>query len=202
MPECRVAVAVLLSAALLAGCTVKRLPAREPPPYRAPTISLQSAPPPAGYGRIVIETDADPAIAELIVAQAQYVGYRVSGTGIATRRICTTPCVADLPFGEHELVLYLADGSRGGKIVVRAEPQPSIVRVALGISRGSTTIGFLGTLLASGSSVGLTLTLLADGSTGTILAGTAGLALGSALSYIGRPVVQRASYAQYPLPAP
>jgi hypothetical protein len=90
----------------LAGCTVE-LPPPKAPIARLPPIELPDDPPPAGFGRVVINTTDGPSRVDEILGEA-YVPYRHGYNGRkveVTRNLGTTPCVVDLPYGNHDLEL-------------------------------------------------------------------------------------------------
>jgi len=125
---CRL-VSLALVAATLGACIV-RLPAPPTPARRSPSLALPADQPAAGEGRVVIETTDGPATAELITGRAMsqaVVGGQVAyGAQLATRRLCTTPCVGHLPRGENEGVLARSGTSPAGQGVRRGgEPNAS-----------------------------------------------------------------------------
>src|SRR5687768_16239171 len=129
----------VVAAALCLTSTAACITRVAPPPTpgrRAPSASLPSAPPAAGYGRIVIETEDGPATAELVTGRAVGVAYGSGGTAvashIATRRLCTTPCAIDLPYGEHEVILTIAGTDKVARVVARVEERPQHMITAMG----------------------------------------------------------------------
>ena len=185
-----------IAALILTGCFPVDQPTPRAPSFRAPAIELPTDPPMPGMGRVVIETDADPATAALILSQGLYVGYRQTLAGVSTRRLCTTPCAVDLPLGEHEVWLHVEGSALQGKIVVRAETRPAVVLVRLGEAGRSTRTGLGGMLLLVGSA-GLLPVALLEGGPATTGLSVAGIVAGGALMYLGRPTYRQTSYAQY-----
>lgn len=199
----RTRVSLSLVVALSAGC-LTHLPRRAAPAYREPSIALPSEPSAPGSGRVVIETDEDPATAALIVSQGVQAISTTYGTGYAvsmsTRRLCTTPCVVDLPLGEHEVLIGVEGTDHVGKIVVRAEERPSLVLATLGLRHASVGRMILGVTLVT-SAAGLAtydaiVPIESPWMLGTTIAATVA---GGLLWYSGRPKFRESSYAQYTL---
>ena len=202
---------LLASLGLFASACAIQLPSPPTPARRAPSIALPADAPPAGEGRIVIETVDAPATAELITGRASAYGVAggqvVASSQIAVRRLCTTPCVVDLPRGEHEIVLSVPGTGRAGRVVARIEERPSTLIADLGEYRNHPGKAVGGVLLLT---VGVPALIAGavwvgvDDEPGT--AGYATLGLGAAASLVGallvnsaRPQVQDTSYAQYPI---
>ena len=192
----RPVVPAVLVVVLAAGC-LQHLPPGEKPRYREPSVELPIDPPEPGMGRVLIETDDDPAIAELILGHGLYAGSRGGfAASVAARRLCTTPCAVDLPLGEHEVLVRVEGSSKFGRIVVRAETRPALVLVTLGEQTFEPLLTGAGYLLITGAVVGGFESALADEP--RLLIPTAVVAaLGGLATYAGRPTYRASSYAQY-----
>jgi hypothetical protein len=106
-------VAALALTAVLAtsgtGCGVEQLPAARPPSRTLPAeVEVPPDPPPPGNGRVILDTDGEPASVVEITSgslsadgSSGALGDNVPGM----RPLCTTPCVVDLPYGSHPIVL-------------------------------------------------------------------------------------------------
>lgn len=67
-------------------------------------MELSDDPPPAGFGRVVINTTKGPARVVEIIGEGVVHG-RYGGPVTVTRYLGTTPVAVDLPYGIHELEL-------------------------------------------------------------------------------------------------
>jgi hypothetical protein len=199
--------AAALCLTVTAACTT-RLPPPPTPSRRAPSASLPSSPSPAGDGRIVIETEDGPATAELVTGRSVGVAYGGGHTAVAshlaTRRLCTTPCAVDLPYGEHEVILTIDGTDKVAKVVARVEEGPQHLITAMGRykPRSGRAVGG-GVLMLLGGSVALAATPFAlsddfgDGADYLLYGSIAATAIGALLVAGDRSTVQDASYAQY-----
>lgn len=88
----------------LAGCTTY-LPPPAPPSLRLPPVALPDERPPAGFGRLVIDTTRAPARVDEIVGEGDFCYRRHCRSVTITHNLGTTPCVVDLPYGVHDLEL-------------------------------------------------------------------------------------------------
>jgi len=152
----RVAVLTVLVPALLVGC-VRHLPPPTPPERTLPAIVLPSDPPAPNHGRVVLDSPASPAGVEVIESRMEVEGR----VGVQTRRLCGTPCAADLPLGQHELRFTEENGGQKHVITVDVAATNTAVRVALGKKPGSTFVPGLGIGLAALG--GISLGVLANG---------------------------------------
>ncbi len=204
-------VATALVASTLGGC-VLRLPPPPQPTRRAPSIAVPADETAPGAGRVVIEATDGAATAELITgrsASVAVVGGSVgTGSAIATRRLCTTPCAVDLARGEHEVILTMPGTNRVGKIVVVSAEQPQLVIASLGRQEhriGRSLGGFMLGLVAIPTFVttGIVYGVADDERSDGLLAAVAISGVLSALSVwlvaSGRPTLQEPSYATFPI---
>lgn len=207
---------VLLGAAAIAtGCAVQQLPAVNPPARVLPVdLELPAEPPGPGTGRVILETNGEPATVAEITSVATIRGDDADAI-VVVRPLCTTPCVVDLSFGSHPLVMRsLADETHQSEIELEVGARAKVLRHALGERRSG---GFAQTL---GASL-LTLGLLAA-TTGAILwvagaasdsslssngqrltaLGASGALLSIPLLIVGRPTERAGATTQWTLPGP
>src|SRR5262245_44812804 len=114
----------LLAAALL-GC----VPARRPPLATTARVAPRPdvpPPPPAGYGRVIIDVVDGPARVDLPDVGSDDLAWR--------RPLCVSPCVLDLPQGRHQLRLTLTDRDdhRTELALVNFRSMPTVYRRAMG----------------------------------------------------------------------
>ncbi len=196
----------LLLVSLCASC-ITRLPAPPDPPRVDPAVEMPSSQPPPGRGRVVIATERDiPSVVHFVEGASFANGqYGVVGA-VHLSRLCVTPCVVDLPYGNHEL-RFTTDGAPGDdQVYVSVSDRTSALRVALGKRTNGGTAATAGRwLVGVGGLAALTGGLLwpVDDDAGVIrttaLGGVAALALGLVLSQLDRPIVQPASSIQWTL---
>src|SRR5690242_2548081 len=91
----------VLVALALAGCSVT-LPPPQDPPARLPYVGLDE-PPPAGIGRVVINTTNGPSRVDEAVGEAMVHTRYQNGPVVVTRYLGMTPLAVDLPHGVHDL---------------------------------------------------------------------------------------------------
>lgn len=134
------------AALLLVGC-VERLPPPEAPPQRLSaelTERAAAADPGEGEGVLVLDTTEGPAM-------VTDVGREVDGAG--RTEVCTTPCVAELALGEHELIFR--EGDRSDTVTVQVEPTPRAHVRTLSYDSGAhreyVTVGVTGIALGGAS---------------------------------------------------
>lgn len=204
---------IVVVAVFLGGC-VLRLPAPPVPARSRPGVSVPHEPPAAGHGRVIIETaDGRPSTVYLI-AGAVFVAFSdgVAGGGIDIRRLCMTPCVVDLPYGQHELRFTVDGDTQGaGSAYVNVSGRTSVLRVNLGQQKRPGGIALFGGTLELLGIVGAPLGGIGwavsaeddDGVAGAMKAVTimslGAIAVGAALWQLDKPVEQPASYLQWEL---
>ncbi|MBX3213207.1 MAG: hypothetical protein KF850_14325 [Labilithrix sp.] len=201
------------------GCGPERLPppgapAREVPP----DLDLPTEPPPAGAGRVVLDANGERAKVIEITGSAAAAAGNYRATIIGLRPICTTPCVVDLPYGSHPLVLRsTTDETRVSELELDVGPKPKIVRHALGERKDGGAVRAVGsTVLVLGAITALTGGLLwgigelasKSGSpsslvgTGQVLTGigAAGIVVSIPLMVIGRPTERPGATTEWSFP--
>ncbi len=124
----------LFAVGFAAGCGTEHLPPPSPPPREVPTdVDLPAEPPPNGTGRVVIDANGERAKVVEITGSATAAAGNYRATFIGLRPLCTTPCVVDLPYGSHPLVLRsTTDATRVSELELDVGPRPKIVRHTLG----------------------------------------------------------------------
>lgn len=124
----------LAALVLASGCGTEHLPPPSPPPREVPKdLDLPAEPPPNGAGRVVIDANGERAKVVEITGSATAAAGNYRATIIGLRPLCTTPCVVDLPYGSHPLVLRsTTDETRMSELELDVGPKPKIVRHTLG----------------------------------------------------------------------
>jgi hypothetical protein len=166
------------------GCMIKHLPTPPTPERRLPVLA--TAPPPAvdGMGQVAIDTVDGPARVEAIVAEETWSGTYTTGTSTRTVPVCTSPCVANLPYGAVKLSFVdLRDPGHNSTDMITVGAQPSVYRHQIGDNTRHMGRAVLGMLLDIGGGVtGLVgLGLMAGGDsigTGMAIGGAIALAVG------------------------
>ena len=182
---------LLLVPLLLASCVVRLAP----PPTPGPAVPPRSAAPIAdGFGRAYLEVlDGPTDIYTLEVRTLRMaVGReRISARMLAGGRLCTTPCVVDLPLGTHTLAFPVRGGHNLDLVDIDVGDRPFLYRRVLarrssggaGEALGVLGVTFGGLSLATGAT--LLPIGLATEHDGMSLAGGVTLAAGAALLVAG-----------------
>jgi hypothetical protein len=125
-------------------------------------IDLPNEPPPNGAGRVVIDANGDRAKVVEITGSATAAAGNYRATIIGLRPLCTTPCVVDLPYGSHPLVLRsTTDETRVSELDLDVGPKPKVVRHTLGEKKDGGAARTIGsTVLVLGATAALTGALL------------------------------------------
>ena len=120
------------------GCGVEQLPPARPPPRTLPAeVVVPVDPPPPGRGRVILDTDGEPAsVAEITSGTLGSSGGGGGGNGdpIAfVKPLCTTPCVVDLPYGSHPILLRsTADATHQSETELDVGARARVFRHTLG----------------------------------------------------------------------
>lgn len=206
---------VLVLGLVATGCGVQQLPAAAPPAKVLPAdLDVPVEPPPPGTGRVILDTNGEPAKVVEITGAATASNGAYSATIVGIRPLCTTPCVVDLPYGSHPLVLHsISDESHQSETEIDVGARAKVFRHTLGERKDG------GSLRTAGGSL-LTLGLLAA-TTGAILwfagsknhsgdlagtgqlvtgLGAGGVALSIPFLIVGRPTERPGSTTQWNLP--
>lgn len=204
---------------LAVACGPERLPPPAAPAQEIPHgVDVPDEPPAPGTGRVILDANGDKAKVVEITGSATAVsgGYRASVVGI--RPLCTTPCVLDLPYGTHPLMLEsTADETRRSEAELEVGPRPKIFRHSLGERKTGGAIGTVGSsLLALGVVTGLTGALFwgvgemssSQGHTSSLTGtgqlltglGAGGVVLSIPMLLIGRPTERPSATTEWSLP--
>jgi hypothetical protein len=185
-------------ALFLVGCSVRNLPPPPTPDRIAPAVPVPAEPPPPGKGRVVIGIVGDePSLVQTLTGRMYGVTSRadvVSGDVYTT--VCsTTPCVADLDLGTHDVTITsTTNPTHTGAGTITAGPQPSVYRYALG--RDEPHVGRLigginavvwGGIVIGGCAIGLGVEGNRNGGVdpGVVAALVTGLVVGGGLAVLG-----------------
>ena len=201
---------------LATGCGVQQLPAASPPAKVVPTgLDVPLDPPAAGTGRVILETNGEPAKVVEITGAATATSGRYTATIIGVRPLCTTPCIVDLPFGSHPLVMHsVSDETHQSETELEVGARAKVFRHTLGERRDGGALRTVGSsLLTLGLVAATTGAILwaagASNTSGSDLAGKgqlltalggAGVLLSIPLLVVGRPTERAGSTTQWNLP--
>jgi hypothetical protein len=118
----------------LTACGAQQLPPPPAPTREVPALDLPDGPPAAGTGRVIVDTNGERARVSEIASVATATTYRGNmATIVDVRPLCTTPCVLDLPYGTHPLVLQsTSDESHQSSAELDVGPRQKVFRHALG----------------------------------------------------------------------
>jgi hypothetical protein len=125
---------LLVLALVIPACGGLR-PKPPDPPRSVPVLAMEPPPPVEGQGRIAIDAVGvggvpGPYWVELSVAESANVRLTVSS------HVCKqTPCVANLPYGEH-LLRIGNNRERFGYVAVTIGTKPTILNVVVGCWKG------------------------------------------------------------------
>lgn len=214
--KCRLFVLGAAFGALAMGCGVERLPAANPPAKVVPTgLDIPPDPPAAGTGRVILETNGEPATVVEITGAATASNGRYTATIVGVRPLCTTPCIVDLPYGSHPLVMHsLSDETHQSETELEVGARAKVFRHSLGerkdggaartVGSSLLTLGLLAAatgavLWAAGASNTNGSDLASKGQLVTLL-GAGGIGLSIPLLLVGRPTERPGSTTQWNLP--
>lgn len=208
---------LVLALALLApGCGVEQLPAVSPPARVLPAdLEVPAEPPAPGTGRIILDTNGEHARVVEITGAATATSGGYSATIVGIRPLCTTPCVVDLPYGSHPLVLHsITDETRQSETEIDVGARAKVFRHTLGERKDGgglrtagaslLTLGIIAATtgailwLAGGSNMGGA-DLSSKGQLLTLVGG-GGVLLSIPFLIVGRPTERPGSTTQWNLP--
>jgi hypothetical protein len=196
----RMAVASLVVAACSA-CGAQQLPPPPAPSHDLPSVALPELPPAAGTGRVIVETNGEAAhVGEVTLA--------------SVRPLCTTPCVLDLPYGAHPLLLRSTnDETRASAAEVDVGPRPKVFRHTLGERTDGgpvrpVALSILGVGLLTAVTGGILWGVSASGRTGSLRttgeiatgAGAGAVMLSLPLLFFARPTERPGATTEWSLP--
>jgi hypothetical protein len=124
----------LAIACAVTACGAEQLPPPAAPPREIPKgLDLPEDPPAPGTGRVIVEANGERASVEEVTGVLTGLEGGRPTSMIGVRPLCTTPCVVDLPYGSHPLVLRsTTDETRQSTAELDVGPRPKVFRHALG----------------------------------------------------------------------
>jgi len=201
---------------LATGCGVQRLPPPNPPAKVIPTdLDVPTEPPAAGTGRVILDTNGEPAKVSEITGAATASNGRYTATIVGVRPLCTTPCIVDLPYGSHPLVMRsISDETHQSETDLDVGARAKVFRHSLGERKDGGPLHAVGSsLFAVGLITAATGAILwavgAASTSGSGLAGTGqlitglgagGIVLSIPFLAVGRPTERAGSTTQWTLP--
>lgn len=180
-----------------------------PPPAparQAPAVDRAAVPPQPNTGQVILDTVDGPAdVSEVLSSSFAYSTTGHSALGVQTARVCTTPCVANLPYGDHELRFTLRGApDRTSTTFITATTTPTNHRYAVGTYRQHTNGTLGGMMMATvGGTLGLVGVMVGAGTdngaaTGAGVAGLAVAAIGLLIMHKSRTELQSGSLTSWP----
>lgn len=164
---CLAMISLMTASAVALGCSTRVHAIRTTPERVAPQVSLEPGEPQQGEGRVTIDVVDGPADVGLVRAQSTGVAWSTYSTAVSfgenVMPVCTSPCVANLPYGNYRIkTSVLSDSSIGdsaGVLVVGQNPSvwrraPTITKsrpglywggfimVTTGLALGPMLLGF------------------------------------------------------------
>lgn len=206
---------------VLAACGVRELPPPAAPSKDLPTdVDMPTDESPSGMGRVVLDANGQKAdVVEITGASTAYAG-NVRATVVASRPVCTTPCVVDLTYGSHPLLFQsVTDDERASIAHVDVGPRVQVVRHEIGERHPPSAIGVGGVLLTTLGMVtavtggalwgGGAIASSADGRTSSLestgqtvaLVGLGAMVVGIPMLILGRPSERPGATTQWTLPS-
>ena len=212
----RFLVAGVFAGLLATGCGVQQLPAVSPPAKVIPTgVDIPEEPPAPGTGRVFLDTNGERAKVVEITGAATASSGGYSATIVGIRPLCTTPCVVDLPYGSHPLVMHsISDETHQSETEIDVGARAKVFRHTLGerkdgggIRTAGASLLTLGVIAATTGAI-LWLAGSASNDQGSLVSngqlvtglGSAGILLSIPLLIAGRPTERPGSTTQWNLP--
>lgn len=170
------------------------------PTMVVPMVGVPQEPPPPGVSRVLFDVTDGPSLIQIKTTRPD---------GVSWGPLCTTPCAADLPAGQHDLSFQLrSDPGHGDSDLLTVVPGTSVYRRTLGerstspgLLLGGYVIGYSGILVLLS---GLMFTALESRTEhvgrNTMLVGLGMTLGGSGMFYAGWPTEQQGSVTQFALP--
>ena len=190
-----------LGIVVLVGCAGTRH--IDPPPQPVaiiPQVAIPQEPPAPGVSRVLFDVVDGPSLIQIKTQQ---------GNNVMWGPLCTTPCAADLPAGQHDVSFQLkSDPSHGDSDLLPVEPGTRVYRRSLGerstspgLLLGGYIIGYSGLVVMMMSAIVTGLETRSDhAGRNTALVGL-GMTIGGGLMfYEGWPTEQQGSVTQFALP--
>lgn len=212
----RVCVTAGLAGILSTGCGIQQLPPVSPPAKVVPAdVDVPAEPPAPGTGRVILDTNGEPAKVVEITGSATATSGGYHATIVGIRPLCTTPCVVDLPYGSHPIVMRsVSNETHRSETDLDVGARAKVFRHTLGERTdggGLRTVG--GSLLTIGviaATTGAILWLASSassrgsdlGSTGQLVTGlgAGGILLSIPFLVAGRPTERAGATTQWNLP--
>ena len=186
---------------MLVGCAGTRH--IDPPPRPVaiiPQVAIPQDPPAPGVSRVLFDVVDGSSLIQIKTQQ---------GNNVMWGPLCTTPCAADLPAGQHDLSFQLkSDPGHGDSDLLTVVPGTSVYRRSLGerstspgLLLGGYVVGYTGLLVLMSS---LMITALETNNEhagrNTALIGLGMTFTGGLMFYEGWPTEQQGSVTQFALP--
>ncbi|HVK77832.1 MAG TPA: hypothetical protein VM734_31215 [Kofleriaceae bacterium] len=178
------------------------------PPQILPELALPAEPPAPGHRRVIVDADV-PSTVHLVEGESYAFSTTRAVAALHIRRLCVTPCVVELPAGQHDL-RFTVDDDAGliGRALVNVSDRTTAVRVHLGRNRMPGFLAYTGGTLVIGGGVTAVSSLWGafgdDPDAGTwrtaSLVGLAAAVIGTGLWFLDRPILQSSSSTQWNLP--
>jgi len=168
----------------LIACAPRTLPPPAAPARQPPAVDRASVPPVPNTGQVILDTVDGPADVEEVLSSSYAVATNGnSAFGLHTARVCTTPCVANLPYGDHELRFHLrGQPDRTSTAFITATTTPTNHRYAVGTFRTHPGGMFGGIALATvGGTLGLVGVAVGGGTDNGALTGAGVVGLAAAV---------------------
>jgi hypothetical protein len=197
--------AAIAAVSILAACTPVYKTPRSMPDKVMPAVSLEDTPPIEGMGQVVLDNADGASHVKEILSTSSYVGTHVSGWGQTTAPICGTPCVANLPYGQHTLE-FRSSMEDSYETTINVTRKPMVHRVANGklvTHMGGLVTGIM--LLSLGLSVGIACLGVGAGLGNSTLVGVGvgGIAVGGVGGYVmhaSRSEITPGAMVSFPIP--
>lgn len=191
-------------------CCTRELPPPAVPARVVPTLAVSPPPPEADRGRVGIDVTEGRAKVFILKEKAEGTGYGPTSLFVNVDDmipVCATPCVANLPYGNHTLLFRDIDDHDNGEAHIAIGESPSVVRVTMGNQDpGNPVLLTIGQMMVT---IGATEALIGGGLLGTdqddatkvgaVLLGT-GVVLAAAGLYLAfehRATTQESTYLQW-----
>jgi hypothetical protein len=198
----------------LSGCFGPKTFDLSMPAKQVPTLPVEPGAVPDDKGRVILDATPQADVEEIVaqhrsVSTSQYLDFY--GRSETVRYVCTTPCAADLPRGNHRL-RFVVDKDTHSEFDVAVGARPTAFRANIGGEQRSYPLGpLLLYSLGAGALTGLGYGAIkygleddaqkkADAGTMAIVSGAVAgglLAIGLLVDYLGRGEVRRGSSVQW-----
>ena len=185
----------------LVGCAGTRHIDPPPPPVQIiPPVGVPAGATPPGVSRVLFDVTDGPSLIQIKTMRAE---------GAFWGPLCTTPCAADLPAGQHDISFQLKrDPAHGDSDLLTVVPGTSVYRRSLGerstspgLLLGGYLIGYSGLTVLLFSAMVTALESRSDhAGRNMAYVGLGMTVVGGAMFYEGWPTEQPGSVTQFALP--